>query len=490
MAGCLDCPRILANASRESGTTAFERVFMSQVPSAKDSILVQAELLEGEPHLSLEDMEGNVAAAVAEHRRLREVLTRSGLWEEVEVDIRANHLRWIDEEPQTWSSWFQGPTNGSKSGNDNVPASEPSSAFLAALNSMPAFEHQAAGVPRWQVIVSQRRLALHIHHAAVDGVSLALIAATLLLGLRPGEAAQAMQKAQVSRAPNRCVSKFAAGVCDFVRMLSSFAHINCVPFYGFLCPQRASPVTAPASEASIKDIRYVHLGPYPLLELKAAARSQGVTVNSVLLAAVTDGIRDYCMAQGGRVPAMNVLIPVNFKRPSPTEPKSLKANNDFSTMFISVPNADTGFCGSSAGMKDSKQKRPVPNPSQWSRGNATGAWAASAVLSLMPPCFVRWLVPNATRRAVLIFSNVDGSQFGDTLICQPSNAHRRIRVHAYGSLNGTIRVFCLVNSHGNDLHFGLTVDRSVVKDRSALAACVHEHVVKMIGSCAEPSLEA
>jgi WS/DGAT/MGAT family acyltransferase len=53
----------------------------------------------------------------------------------------------------------------------------------------------------------------------------------------------------------------------------------------------------------------------PLRDLQAAARATGGTVNDVLLAAVGGALGEYHWAQGGPVPAIRVVMPINVRRP-------------------------------------------------------------------------------------------------------------------------------------------------------------------------------
>jgi len=435
---------------------------MSQVPGPKDSIFMVAELLANEPDFSLEEVEANVQAAVDEHPRLRQILTADGLWEDVVVDIPANHLRWIDEVPGK-------PDPGE-------PIVEEGSELLHALANMPAFQDSDGYTPRWQVIVMKRKLVFDIHHAAVDGVGIAMIAGTLVFGKHLEETVQTMvadpaKSASARPQPGSC-DRFGQACCG----LKSFCRHLSTPAEGLLCAKPQSAISNPASEADVKDIRYLHLGPYPLDALKSAARSSGVTINSTLLSALTAGLQDYCAAHDGHAPAaLSVAVPVSFKQPNPENPDSMKANNDFSTMVVSLPTSGH----SEEEDSDNETSLLRLNPADWSGGNALGAWAAQAALSLLPMWAVRWIVHSSSRIVSFIFSNVNGSAFGDTFVSRSTGVHKRIRAYAYGSLNGTVRVFLLADSHGQDLHLGLTVDRAVVADRQQLAACLHRRLLSV-----------
>lgn len=448
--GNVGCAATICNSCSDNGTTAFERVFMAQEASNKDSIFVVFELLPGQQDYTLAEVELNVTKAVNEHSRLRECLSDHGLWEEVDVDLK-NHLRWIDE----------------AAGVQNSFSREESKVMLEALASMPAFESELEDIPRWQVLVSRRKLLFHVHHAALDGVGIALVAGTLLSGMGAAETSKLLQSAPSRTRAGVGVgsSSFLGRVTAALQTMLSFNRHAFMPFQGACCSPAETVVTDHSCVAEVDDIRYIHLGPYPLLSLKQAARASGVTLNSTLLSAISIAVARYCRQRGDRdLQNLGVAIPVNFK--TLDNDSGVKANNDFATMLLSVPVDDED-----AGM----------DPSLWSVSNALGASGAQTTLSLLPRESVSWMVDNASKLCHFIFSNVNGAQFGNEFFCESSACRRKVQAYAFGSLNGHTRLFVLVNSHGDDIHIGLTMDETVVTDRNALVADVHAEVTRVCG---------
>eukprot|EP00930_Biecheleria_cincta_P099482 TRINITY_DN91106_c0_g1_i1.p1 TRINITY_DN91106_c0_g1~~TRINITY_DN91106_c0_g1_i1.p1 ORF type:complete len:468 (+),score=72.77 TRINITY_DN91106_c0_g1_i1:57-1406(+) len=444
--GNIGCVATIFNSCSEHGTTAFERVFMAQEASNKDGIFVILELLPGQPDYTLAEVEVNVAKAVREHSRLRECLSDHGLWEEVHVDLK-NHLRWVDEVASAQAS------NGR----------EESREMLHALASMPAFESELEEIPRWQVLVSRRKLIFHAHHAALDGVGIALVAGTLLNGQSAAEAEQFLRSAPSKTRETHGSGGFLSGATVALQTALAFNRHSCMPFQGAWCSPVETAVTDHRSFAKVENIRYIHLGPYPLQSLKQAAKASGVTLNSKLLSAITIAIARYCRQHGDRdLKNLGVAIPVSFK----TLDRGIKANNDFATMVVSIP----------AGSEDGEPLEM--DPSLWSVSNAFGASGAQASLSLLPRPAVAWMVDNGSKLCHFIFSNVNAAEFSNEFFCERSRFPRKIRAYAYGNLSGYTRLFVLVNSHGEDLHVGLTVDETVVTDRSALAADFHAEITR------------
>merc|ERR1712224_174928 len=96
--------------------------------------------------------------------------------------------------------------------------------------------------------------------------------------------------------------------------MSSLNHHLCSPFQGSCMPLPETAITDHISVTEVKNIRYVHLGPYPLQSLKRASKSAGVTLNSTLLSAIATAVSKYCRHRGNDyLESLSVAIPVNFK---------------------------------------------------------------------------------------------------------------------------------------------------------------------------------
>lgn len=310
---------------------------------------------------------------------------------------------------------------------------------------------------------------MQIYHAGVDGVGLAVIAGTLLNGASLETTVRSM-----AAAGSKPSSARQQGCCaKWSQVPGSFNFHGNQPLVGCCCPLPDSPISRPSTVAATEDVRHTHLGPYPLEKLKAVAKSRGVTVNAILLASASAALRDYSAVRGGdaNMP-VGVAIPINFKAPDVNSPDKMKANNDFSTLMMSVPLAESGNEGD----------LPVIEPASWSAGVAVGAWAAQGALSLLPMCAVSWILRNASKRTSMIFSNVNGSALSDTFVSLSAGSMKKVRGYAYGSLSGCVRTFMLINSHGADLHIGLSVDETVVEDRMGLAKALNRRILEV---CAE-----
>merc|ERR1712232_792656 len=132
----------------------------------------------------------------------------------------------------------------------------------------PAFKDEEGMTPYWQVVVTPRRLCFHIHHAAVDGVGLAMIAGTLFVGFDLDQSIKAVLGAAASSKASAAANN-PMTFWDRLSSVKSFLRHGNTPTEGMCCPKKPSPIGDPRGVADVKDIRYVHLGPYSVPDIKA-----------------------------------------------------------------------------------------------------------------------------------------------------------------------------------------------------------------------------
>lgn len=75
--------------------------------------------------------------------------------------------------------------------------------------------------------------------------------------------------------------------------------------------------------------------PIPLSAVKAAAHAGGVTVNDLLLAAVTGALRSYLAREDGHAPDIRAIVPYNLRPLDQPLPADL--GNRFGLVFLSLP---------------------------------------------------------------------------------------------------------------------------------------------------------
>lgn len=214
----------------------------------------------------------------------------------------------------------------------------------------------------------------------------------------------------------------------------------------------------------MKASRLMHLGPYDMTSLKNAAKLQQTTLNGLLLATVNTGIQDYCLAKGGDSAALpiQVAVPVSFKRPDPNDLDKMSANNSFSTTLVRL------------------QSRGAFSVDL---GEACAARTSQDLLSYLPLPIVQWLYVTASRLISYVFSNVDGNWASGHFVslAASSSNPRRVSVYAYGAPPAEISLFVLANSHGRDLHIGITACQ-YIEDPASLATTLHAALSKLTPS--------
>lgn len=424
-----------------------------------------AEVNDGDPDFELSEVRANLELAIREHPRLSEVITGSGLWTKVDVDLEHHLITIPGEDAKMYSGGI---------------AEEPDN-LRAALENMPAF--QTEGRPLWQVVFTPRKIVLDFHHGLVDGVGLAVIAASIFQGKTLAEINKDMCGNLKPRESDSrgFIANFIVGLKAALIVLWYFA----TPVLGLFAPQPKSAVFAQGQPAK-KRTRLVHLGPFDLEALKQASRQNSCTLNGALVHAVSQGLHTYCRGIHGESAALptRMAVPVSFKKPCAGNPRKMHANNDFSTIAMTVP-PPLGD-----GMQSASRIEKVPLAGCSSRGltarvdasEALAARNAQAVLSFLPLPVIRWLYNTSSRLFSFCFSNVDASWTGLEFIAYgslpSSQVIRRIRVYGYGAPPADISLFILANSHGPDLHVGIAAGIHI-QDVDALSRALHSEISKI-----------
>lgn len=409
-----------------------------------------AELHEGDRAFTVEEVRANVELAVQEHPRLSEIVSDAGLWTKVKIDL-AHHIVSLPAE------------DGKVCGEAVVE--EPSN-IRNAFADMPAL--RAEGRPLWQVIITPRKIVLDIHHGFVDGVGMAVIAATILQGKTLAEInAEMCAKVCTQPGAKGCFT----GCLEGLKASGIIWWHLVTPLLGIFAPEPKSAVFAKGQPAR-KNARLMHLGPYKLESLKRASVSRG-KLNSVLVHTISQGVHAYCQAEDGAAAALprRIAVPVNFKRPSAGDPSRIHANNDFSTIAVAVP-----------------PQRTLPSEllPQVSASEALAARTAQKLLSLLPLPVIRWLYNTSSRVFSFALSNVNASWAGSQFSIFGSSSFfagepQRIRVYGYGAAPADISLFIVVNSHGPDIHIGVTAGCQI-RDAEALCRAIDQEICQVMSA--------
>jgi diacylglycerol O-acyltransferase len=185
------------------------------------------------------------------------------------------------------------------------------------------------------------------HHCMVDGIA-AVELASLLLDPTPETEPPAPDDWLPSPRP-ATLNRMAGAVLDQVRgdfqLLRVPARVAASPRHAFgavtkglgavkatasmLRPARPNP----AINAPISPLRHLATARRPLPDLKAIGASFGTTINDVVLAASTGGIRRLLEHRAERPEPLKAMVPVNVREPGDNG----AAGNQISFMFVDLP---------------------------------------------------------------------------------------------------------------------------------------------------------
>ncbi|MFL5386410.1 MAG: wax ester/triacylglycerol synthase family O-acyltransferase [Longimicrobiaceae bacterium] len=192
--------------------------------------------------------------------------------------------------------------------------------------------------------------------------------------------------------------------------------------------------------------------PFPLAELRAAARASGSTLNDLLAAAAAGALRRYLAGRGRAADALRAVVPVNLR---PPEDAGLLGNR-FGLVFLRLPvgEADAG-------------RRLARVRAEMRRLKASAeAGVTYALLRLFGPlgrAAVRFAVWFLGMKASLVFTDVPGPREAVSICGAPLT-----RLMAWVPQSGRLSVGISAVSYAGSLQVGIAADRGLVPDPGAL----------------------
>ena len=182
--------------------------------------------------------------------------------------------------------------------------------------------------PPWQIHLVRRAdggtaLVARFHHSLADGMALA----SVLLRVTDQQVATAGPRADDRGGAGTARRRAVTGARALVAMLATVARLVATlgepptRLRGPLVPRKSLALSAPHD---LEDVRRV-------------ARSHGVSINDVLLAATAGGLRRHLGERGGPVADVRILVPVDL-RDGAAVPADL--GNLFGIVFVRLPVGD------------------------------------------------------------------------------------------------------------------------------------------------------
>ena len=201
--------------------------------------------------------------------------------------------------------------------------------------------------------------------------------------------------------------------------------------------------------------------PHDLDDVKDAARSHGVSVNDVLLAATAGGLRTHLLALGGPVADLRVLVPVDLRGGAPV-PADL--GNRFGIVFVTLP----------VGEPDAVRRlRSVAASTRRLRKSAeAGAtYTLLRMVGAMPPPMRRRAVATLDESASGVVTNVPGPREPLSLAgCRVDDVV--FWVPQVGRISLGVSLF----SYAGTVTVGVAVDAGIGVDPAALAEAIEDEI--------------
>lgn len=209
--------------------------------------------------------------------------------------------------------------------------------------------------PLWELWIADRlddgRVGIvgKAHHCMVDGIA-AVELATVLLDPEPEWPPDPLDEWQPAEAPGQlrrlmdglvdtgrdqlALARSVVGLVGSPRALASGAQRTAGALFNSLTP--ASPLDF--LNAPISPYRALATLARPMDELRAIRRSAGCTVNDVVLAASTGGVRRHLERHGERPARLKAMVPVNVRDEGAPE----EFGNRISFIFVELPCNEPG----------------------------------------------------------------------------------------------------------------------------------------------------
>ena len=206
----------------------------------------------------------------------------------------------------------------------------------------------------------------------------------------------------------------------------------------------------------------------PLTEFKTVSRALGGSVNDVVLAACTTGLRRMLLARGERLPkrGLRAMVPMNVRQSS----ERLKLGNRVSSLFVDLPVA----------IADAQERyRRIAHATDRLKtsGAATGAAAMLDLAALAPPVLHATLARSlyATRLFNVTITNVPGPQ----IPLYAFGAKLR-EVHPVVPLAAEHSVGIAIFSYNGLVTFGVITDSESTPDIDVLAHGIEEGIDELL----------
>jgi WS/DGAT/MGAT family acyltransferase len=208
--------------------------------------------------------------------------------------------------------------------------------------------------------------------------------------------------------------------------------------------------------------------PVPLEALKAAARPLGVTLNDLVVAAISGALRHHTEDGGGAVHDLRMIVPFNLR--ALTQPLPRDLGNRFGLVYLSLPLTVSDPVARVAETHRRMQAiKDSPEPAV-SYGVLQGVGRTTAGVE-------RRLIDFFASKAVGVVTNVCGPDHGLTLAGVPIR-----RIIPFVPVSGDQTIGISIFSHAGELSVGIVTDAFVVPRPDRIIDAYLDEVGELVGS--------
>ena len=351
--------------------------------------------------------------------------------------------------------------------------------------------------PLWDVYVIDGSgpgpaLLVRMHHCIADGIALARVMMSLTDGEIENPAAFADERpapASVVRLPGPVASVAGAAASTVSaggRLASTVAHQT---VESVLHPRHAADLAKTAVEDTAALARMVFMSsdadtalrgelhrarcvtwtrPIPLSQVKEIAHANKATVNDVLLAAVSGGLREYLLGRGEQPASIRAIVPFNLRPLDQPVPREL--GNRFGLVFLPLPVDVDGREERLAQVKRGMdQIKDSPD--------AGVSYAVLGAIGLTPTEVETRLVNMFSSKGTAVMTNVPGPQRPVAL----AGAHIE-RVLVWAPTSGSVGMSVSIFSYEGQVTIGLLADAHLIRDPDAIVRAVEDEFTALAGS--------
>jgi diacylglycerol O-acyltransferase / wax synthase len=344
--------------------------------------------------------------------------------------------------------------------------------------------------PLWELWISDRLddgrigVVCKAHHCMVDGIA-AVELATVLLDMEPDRPPDPPDNWDPAPAPGQA-RRFVDGLVEMARapfaLAGSAAGALGSPRRLATGAQRAAGALANSlTPASPLGVLNAPISPYralatlarPMNELRAIKHAYGCTINDVVLAASTGGVRRHIQRHGERPARFKAMVPVNVR----DEGAAAEFGNRISFIFLELP---YGEPGAEARLRHVTRATEAAKTSGESAGATTILDLAAAAPSIVQRAMSRLVASPRTFNVVV--SNIPGPQLPMWMLgCRLREAYPIVPLAEEHALSIGF------TSVDGGAFFGIYADRDAGADAEHLARDIGDELDELLRLAPRPA---